>query len=93
MVAIAYDFDTSAMEIQLGPTNYRNGYKLFKKFMKAWGFNGRQGSVLYGNPGVSAIDATRAIQAASCKFPWLKDCVSDIRLLQILHNDDMSVLL
>ena len=93
MFAIAYDFDTDAMKIHLGEDSYHNGYTNFKKFMSQRGFTGQQGSVLYGKPGVSSVDTLIAVTDAAKHFPWLKECVKDIRLLEVTHNDDLSVLL
>ena len=89
MYAVSYDFDTDAMKIRLGP-NYANGYKKFKRFMKKHGFRSQQGSLLYGEPSVGSVDAVLAIQAASRHFSWLKECVKDMRLLEVAHNDDLS---
>jgi len=92
MYAISYDFDTDAMKLYLG-TSYCNGYTIFKKFMKKYGFRSQQGSLLYADPSVTSVEAVLAIQSASQNFTWLKDCVKDIRLLEVAHDDDLSILL
>jgi virulence-associated protein VapD len=88
MYCIAYDFDTAALESILG-SSYRNAYTHFKKFMKTRGFRFQQCSLLYADPTVTSVDAVLAIKDASAIFPWLQHCVSDMRLLMILCNDDL----
>jgi virulence-associated protein VapD len=91
--AIAYDFDTDVMKAHLGEASYANGYTKFKDFMRRRGFNGQQGSLLYGESWASSVHACRAIQDATSHFPWLKDAVKDIRLLEVDRNDDLSLFL
>ena len=93
MFAIAYDFDTDVMKAHLGEASYTNGYTKFKDFMRKRGFTGQQRSLLYGAPWISSVDACRAIQDATNHFPWLKDAARDMRLLEVAHNDDLTVLL
>lgn len=88
MYAIAYDFDTNQMELILGPS-YRNAYSQFKRFLKKRGFTFQQCSLLYGDPSVTSVSAVLAIQDAAVAFPWLQHCVTDIRILQVMSNDDM----
>ncbi len=89
MYAIAYDFDTAALEFHLGP-NYRLAYKQFKDYMKKHGFISRQGSLLVAEPRVTGVDAVIAIQSAARTLPWLGWCITDIRLLRLAASDDLG---
>lgn len=89
MYAIAYDFDTTALEAILG-SNYRLAYKQFKSYMKRHGFSSQQGSLLVGEPRVSGVDAVIAVQSAAREFPWLASSISDIRLLRLAASDDLG---
>nr|MBF4400755.1 virulence factor [Vibrio anguillarum] len=39
---------------------------------------------------VDAVKTVMAVNAMSREFLWLKDCVSDIRMLRIEENNDLT---
>jgi len=57
--------------------------------MESHGFQKQQGSVLYGDDTVTSVTAILAVVAASRKFNWLAPSLSDIRILQLMNNDDL----
>lgn len=89
MFAIAYDFDGKKLEENYHSKSWRNAYTDFKRFMEKKGFSTQQESILYGNDDVSMTDAYIAITEASREFAWLKDSITDIRILQLMNNDDL----
>lgn len=89
MFAIAYDFNTEKLKSHYHTASYNNAYAEFRKFMASKGFSTQQGSVLYGDDTVNAVNATLAIVEASSRFPWLAPSVTDIRILRILDKDDL----
>ena len=90
MFAIAYDFDTEKLKRHYHNDSHTNAYGDIKKFMADYGFTTVQGSVLYGNNTVTMVTAMMAVSQLSQKFPWINSSVKDIRILQILENDDLK---
>lgn len=93
MYAIAFDLDTAAMEATYPGDSWRNGYKEVKDLLARHGFDWQQGSVYYGNQDVTVVSTVLAAQALSRRLSWFKDSVKDIRILQLLANDDLKPLL
>jgi virulence-associated protein VapD len=89
MFAIAYDIEVDALKKHYHPTNYPNAYAEIRKFMEARGFSKKQGSVLYGDETVTMVSAVIAVADLSRQLPWLGPCLTDIRILRILDQDDL----
>jgi virulence-associated protein VapD len=77
MYAIAFDMDTAVLDA-LYPEP--NGYKQIEAILVEFGFGRKQGSVYYGDDSVTLVTVALA-------------AVSDIRVLQLLNNDDLKPLL
>lgn len=90
MYAISFDLSIAALEANYGGNSYNNAYGDIKKFLSSRGFNRKQGSVYFGDDTVDAVKTVMAVNQMSQEFPWLKDCVSDIRMLRIEENNDLS---
>ena len=89
MFAIAYDLDTDALKTHYHNSSYNNAYGDIRKFLEPRGFTWKQGSILYGNDTVTMVSAVIAVSDMSRQFQWLKPCLTDIRILQLLNNDDL----
>lgn len=91
MYAIAFDLKVADLEVHYSGNSYNNAYGDIKKFLEDKGFNRQQGSVYFGDPDkVDAVRCVMAVNALSTKFPWFKQCVTDIRMLRIEENNDLS---
>jgi len=91
MYAIAFDLDTNALKVHYHPTNYPNAYKEVGDFLAERGFSNKQGSLYYGDKTVNYNTPALAVFDMSQKFSWLKKCVTDIRVLQLVveGSDDL----
>ena len=90
MYAISFDLSIAALEENYSGNSYNNAYGDIKKFLASKGFERQQGSVYFGDSTVDAVKTVMAVNEMSRNFPWLKDCVSDIRMLRIEENNDLS---
>ena len=61
-----------------------------KKFLNSKGFSNQQGSVYFGDETINAVKTVMTVNAMSTQFPWLKNCVTDIRMLRIEENNDLE---
>jgi virulence-associated protein VapD len=89
MFAIAYDLNTEALKKYYHNTSWKNAYGDIRAFLNERGFKRQQGSVLYGEATVTMVDAIVAVTELSKEFPWLVHSVTDIRILQLMNNDDL----
>lgn len=90
MYAISFDLSVASLEQHYTGNNYQNAYGDIKKFLAGHGFNRQQGSVYFGDSKVDAVKTVMAVNSMSREFVWLKDCVSDIRMLRIEENNDLT---
>jgi len=90
MYAISFDLSVAALEANYSGNSYNNAYGDIKKFLAGKGFTRQQGSVYFGDETVDAVKTVMAVNAMSLAFPWLRDCVSDIRMLRIEENNDLT---
>ncbi len=93
MYAIAFDLDVKLLETHYPGKTHTQGYHDIRKFLRANGFGHKQGSVYFGNQSVTAVSCVLAVQKMSREFPWINECVKDIRMLRIEENNDLSVAL
>ncbi|MDA4757214.1 virulence factor [Enterobacter hormaechei] len=90
MYAISFDLSVASLDEHYTGNNYNNAYGEIKKFLATKGFSRQQGSVYFGDSTVDAVKTVMAVNAMSIQFPWLKSCVSDIRMLRIEENNDLT---
>jgi virulence-associated protein VapD len=91
MYAIAFDLKVADLELHYHGNSYNNAYGDIKKFLESKGFSRQQGSVYFGDVGViDAVKCVMAVNALSAAYPWFKDCVTDIRMLRIEENNDLT---
>lgn len=89
MYAITFDLSVSSLAEHY-PTSYTNAYGEIKKFLLENGFTKQQGSVYFGDDTINAVKTVMVVNEMSRKFPWLKDSVSDIRMLRIEENNNLE---
>ncbi len=93
--SIDFDLDT----VKLGEVygDYRKAYKDMRKFMTAYGFSHRQGSVYNSLEKLLETDIIVLIDYMMEELPWVKTCVKAIdvtsisqqhSLLPLLHADE-----
>ena len=87
--AISFDLDTDQLKLVYPSQSWQNAYGDIKTELIALGFNWQQGSVYFGDK-LDAVRCVLAAQKLSQKFPWLKQCVRDIRMLRIEENNDLT---
>jgi virulence-associated protein VapD len=90
MFAIAFDLDTSLMEAHYPGDSWQNGYKEIEDILDLHGFHRQQGSVYYGDAKATSVNTVLAAQDLSRCLGWFKPCIKDIRILQLLGNDDLK---
>jgi virulence-associated protein VapD len=91
MYAIAFDLKVADLEQHYPGNSYNNAYGDIKKFLVPRGFSQQQGSVYFGDIGViDAVKCVMTVNALSVAFPWFKNCVTDIRMLRIEENNDLT---
>lgn len=89
MYAIVFDLNTDALKKSLGES-YNNVYKDVRQFLAGRGFSHQQGSLYYGDETVTSNAPALTVFDMARKFSWLRDCVSDIRVLQLLDSDSLK---
>ena len=89
MYAIAFDFDTTLLKVNYGGPSWQNAYGEVRKFLAERGFTNQQGSLYYGDGTVTQVSAVLAVVEMSREFPYLKTSIGDIRILQLVTNDDL----
>jgi virulence-associated protein VapD len=90
MYAIAFDLRISDLETHYSGNSYNNAYADIKKFLSANGFTRQQGSVYFGDETINAVKCVMVTNALSQKFSWFKQCVTDVRMLRIEEDNDLS---
>ena len=91
MYAIAFDLKVSDLETYYPGNSYQNAYGEVGKFLQAKGFTRQQGSVYFGDiDKIYAVKCVMAVNALSQQLPWFKQCVTDIRMLRIEDDNDLT---
>jgi virulence-associated protein VapD len=89
MYAITFDISTEALRQNYSKTSPGNAYTEIGKHLATHGFSHKQGSVYFGNQTIDAVKAVMAAIELSEKLPWFAACVSDIRMLKILDDNNL----
>ena len=90
MYAISFDLKQEDLSKHYPSDSYKNAYNDIKNFLATRGFSRQQGSVYFGDETVNAVKTVMAVNQMSQSFPWLKQCVTDIRMLRIEENNDLN---
>ena len=93
MYAITFDLSIAQLEQHYPNKSYQNACGDIEKFLSFYGFARQRGSVYFGNENTDAVKTVIAVTAMSAEFDWLKKCVTDIRMLRIEENNDLSIAL
>ena len=89
MYAIAFDLNTDKLKANYPGAHSNNAYAEIRKFLANHGFSNQQGSLYYGDKSVTQVTAMVAAVELSRSFPYLKNSIEDIRILQLLAADDL----
>jgi virulence-associated protein VapD len=89
MYAIVFDLSTEALVKYFSPTSPNNGYAAISKILVPLGFQHKQGSVYFGGKNVDSVSTVLAVEELTEKLAWFPFCVSDIRMLRIVDDDDL----
>ena len=89
MIAIAYDFNTECLQQNYHNESWKNAYGDVRKFLEKRKFTWKQGSLMYGDPDMTIVQATLIVQEMSQHYDWLSSCLSDIRILHVTMDDDL----
>jgi virulence-associated protein VapD len=89
MYAIAFDFDTDKLKTNYPGDSWQNAYGEVRKFLSSKGFGHQQGTVYYGDNLQTQVTTMCTVFDLSKQFPYLKNSIADIRILQLLDADDL----
>ena len=88
--AIAFDLNIDALKQHYHNQSYNNAYGDVAKFLEKRGFLRQQGSLYFATEGGSAVDAVVAVQALTLAYRWIAPAVTDIRLLRVEDDNDLT---
>ena len=90
MYAIVFDLDVSMLEQMYPNPSWRNAYRDVGDILNKRGFERQQGSTYFGGNATTAVDCVLAVQELSRVYAWFTPSVTDIRMLRIEENNDLS---
>lgn len=90
MYAIAFDLDTDTLKKSYHNESWQNAYSDIGRFLRSHGFDRQQGSVYFGDDGVDMVTCQTAVQRLTLAYDWFAPSVSDIRMLRIEDNNDLT---
>jgi virulence-associated protein VapD len=91
MYAITFDLDTEALKKHYPNPSWNNAYEDIRKTLANHHFDRQQGSVYFGDPEkVTAVTTVLAVQDLARTYAWFWPAVSDIRMLRIEENNDLT---
>lgn len=90
MYAIVFDLDVSMLERMYPNPSWRNAYRDVGDILNKRGFERQQGSTYFGGDSTTAVDCVLAVQELNRTYSWFSSSVTDIRMLRIEENNDLS---
>jgi len=90
MYAIAFDLHNDTLASLYHNDSWRNACTDISKFLRDYGFTRQQGSVYSGDDSVDSVKRQVAVQRLTLNFDWFAPSVSDIRMLRIEDNNDLT---
>jgi virulence-associated protein VapD len=90
MYAIVFDLDVSMLEKMYPNPSWRNAYRDVGELLRRKGFERQQGSTYFGGDATTAVDCVLAVQELGRTYSWFAPSVTDIRMLRIEENNDLS---
>lgn len=89
MYAITFTLDTKTLKAHYPNDIYTNADEDIRKVLELHGFKRQQGSVYFGNEGVTPVNCVLAVQETQRLHPWFGRAVRDIRMLRIEEHNDL----
>lgn len=94
MYAVTFDLDTKELANQWDGNSPTYAWQAIGNFLKARGFEWKQGSVYFGDDSVDPVKVVLAVQDLAKRYPWFNSqVVRDIRMLRIEENNDLNPVL
>ena len=90
MYAIVFDLDVSMLEQMYPKPSWRNACRDVGDVLNRRGFERQQGWTYFGGEETTAVDCVLAVQELNRTYPWFSPSVTDIRMLRIEENNDLS---
>jgi virulence-associated protein VapD len=90
MYAIAFDLNTDELKNRYHNDSWNNAYGDVGKFLEARGFLRQQKSVYFGDASVNAVTCVLVIMELTRQYAWFGPSVTDIRMLRIEDNNDLT---
>lgn len=90
MYAISFDLDTDTLRKSYHNPSWQNAYNDIAKFLRAQGFDRQQGSVYFGDETIDSVRCQTAVQRLTLEYDWFAPAVTDIRMLRIEDNNDLT---
>ena len=87
--AISFDLDTKTLEDSYPTPSWQSAYYDIERALRRYGYEGKQGSVYFGDDTVDVVGCTTAVQELAMEFDWFVPSVKDIRMLRIEDNNDL----
>jgi virulence-associated protein VapD len=88
--AICFDLDTELLKQHYHNSSYTNAYGDIADVLQKHGFGRQQGSVYFGDDNTTPVTCVLAVQDVQKTHHWFRLVVSDIRMLRIEENNDLS---
>ena len=90
MYAIIFDINVYCIYSQDNNDNSTNNiYSDIRKFMQTNHFSWQQGGVYFSDESINSVDCVLTIQKLSKKYPWIRACAKDIKMLRIEESSDL----
>ena len=90
MYAITFDLDTDTLKKSYHNASWQNAYNDIAKFLRTHGFDRQQGNVYFGNESIDSVKCQIAVQRLTLEYDWFAPSVTDIRMLRIEDNNDLT---
>jgi virulence-associated protein VapD len=90
MFAITFDLDTETLKKSYHNASWQNAYNDIAKFLRGQGFDRQQGSVYFGDHSIDSVKCQIAVQRLTLEYDWFAPSVTDIRMLRIEDNNDLT---
>lgn len=82
MYAIAFDLNQNTAPVG-------DAYQAIREYLEQRGFSWRQRSLYYGNESMTRERTNEIVCEMATEYPWFEECVSDIRVLKRIPDDDL----
>jgi virulence-associated protein VapD len=90
MYAITFDLDPDTLKKSYHDQSWQNAYNDIAKFLRGQGFDRQQGSVYFGDETIDSVKCQIAVQRLTLEYDWFAPSVTDIRMLRIEDNNDLT---